>query len=273
MNLKFTFGRRLWLLALVFLIGLVVAVMVQLGLSLTAMRAEAVLRISQVLSQLLMFMVPAVVVAMMCTRLPARLLTADSLPDGKSLLMALTLTLVSLPAMNCLVEWFELLPWPASVVASEAQNQQAIEMLIGGHSAMNLILGVCIIGILPGVCEELFFRGALLGLLRSKPMNLHLAIWVTAVIFSLLHGQPIGFVPRVLLGAAFGYVMVWTGSIWTAVCCHVLNNSTVTYMQWAGIDDHCMGLSTPALSAVSAVLTIAGLWWLWRHSKFISRGI
>lgn len=271
MNLKFTFGQRLILLVLVFLLGLVITGSLQAVLSLMAMREETNLRLSMVLSQLLMFMIPAVVVALMCTRLPARLLTADTLPPGKELIVALMLVPLSMPAMNCVVELFEQLPWPQSIVAAEAANQQQVSTLIGGNSAMNLIVGLCVIGILPGVCEELFFRGAMQGILRSKPMSAHLAIWITAIVFSLLHLQPIGFVPRMLLGAGFGYMMVWTGSVWTAVACHMLNNSIMTYMQWAGMDPNCLGLSTPAVSAVSALISVAGIWWL--HSKFISRGI
>jgi len=55
--------------------------------------------------------------------------------------------------------------------------------------------------------------------------NVHVAIWTTAIIFSAIHFQFFGFLPRMLLGALFGYVLIYTGSIWMPVLAHFINNS------------------------------------------------
>ena len=62
-------------------------------------------------------------------------------------------------------------------------------------------------------------------LIDEKWQNHHIAIWVTAIIFSAIHLQFFGFFPRMLLGAFFGYLLVWSKSIWLPIYAHFLNNS------------------------------------------------
>ena len=93
----------------------------------------------------------------------------------------------------------------------------------------------------------------------------HFAVWTAAVIFSLLHFQFYGFVPRVLLGAFFGYAFLWSGSLWVPVIGHALNNSAVvvsTYLVQNGIIDTDLSAvgaemnTIPWLAILSLVLTI-----------------
>ena len=89
----------------------------------------------------------------------------------------------------------------------------------------SLIVTVLMVGLMTGIGEELTFRGIIQSLVTEKSNNHHIAIWVTAIIFSAIHFQFFGFFPRMLLGAFFGYLMVWSGSIWLPIYAHFLNNS------------------------------------------------
>jgi membrane protease YdiL (CAAX protease family) len=73
----------------------------------------------------------------------------------------------------------------------------------------------------------LFFRGVLLSWLKDSFRNKHLAVWLSAIVFSAIHIQFFGFFPRMLLGAYLGYLFLWTGSLWTSVLAHFLNNAIV----------------------------------------------
>ena len=84
-----------------------------------------------------------------------------------------------------------------------------------------LCVNILVLAFLPALGEELSFRGVLLRLFGSTSA----AIWAVAVIFSALHGQFYGFVPRMLMGVVFGYMVVWSGSLWTSVSMHFLNNA------------------------------------------------
>lgn len=265
MKLMLTYSRRLWLLWLLLILGLCLTGAFQLLIHRIDPPLTAQLRIISIIQQLLMFMLPASICALLSTRLPADLLGVRRLPSWKMLLVALLTLLASIPVMNALVQICELLPWPPQVLAEEAENQRTINLMIGNSGVANTLLALCVVAVLPALCEELFFRGALQNLLRSKPMSAHLAVWLAAICFSLLHAQPVGFIPRILLGAGFGYVAFWSGSLWTAIACHMLNNALVVITQQAGMNPDALGLSTPALSVASAIMTAAGLYIIWRN--------
>ena len=87
------------------------------------------------------------------------------------------------------------------------------------------ILTLRIIAVIPGVGEEILFRGYLQNIFRKMIKNDHVAIWLAAILFSAIHFQFYGFVPRMLLGALFGYLYLWTGNLLIPIIAHFLNNS------------------------------------------------
>ncbi|MCH5247690.1 MAG: CPBP family intramembrane metalloprotease [Muribaculaceae bacterium] len=196
-------------------------------------------RILTVVQDLLVFILPAVVTALLMTRLPARFLNIDLPPYPIPLTLALVTLLVSIPFMNRVIEWNANIQLPEALEGLEAQMRQMedtaetfINSMMNGSSVGSLILSIAIIGVLAGLSEELFFRGALQKLLLMTGMNHHVAIWTGAVIFSVFHFQFFGFVPRLLLGAYFGYLVWWTRSLWIPIIIHSINNSIVVVTEW-----------------------------------------
>lgn len=274
MKVLLTFGKRALLLALLFILGLSLTGALGYLIGQLPVDPVAATRITAIVQNLLTFILPAVVLAMIVTRLPAEYLYIKEKPDMGITLMAVATLLCAMPALNCVIELCDMIPWPEAVVAAEETARQTTTLMLGNDTAGSLIVSLLIIGVLTGLGEELFFRGALLRTLLTRPMGVHAAIWLTAVIFSLMHGQMIGFLPRVLLGAYFGYVTLWSGSLWVVVICHALNNSAVVIMEWAGIAQDVIGLSTPALSIISLILTLSGLYLMYlRQSRSRSRGM
>ncbi len=207
-------------------------------------RPEALMRVSMVVQDLLVFIIPALVTAVAVTRLPARLLALDVKPYAFPTLMGIGALLCSVPVMNMVVEWNQNLHLPESMASVEdymrqleESNTAMIDMLMKGASVGSLLVSVLIVGVLAGLSEELFFRGALLRIIQATKINMHLAIWLVAVIFSLLHFQMFGFVPRMLLGAYFGYLVWWTRSLWIPIIIHVFNNSLVVIDSWIAAND------------------------------------
>jgi len=143
---------------------------------------------------------------------------------------------------------FLLLPWlaldadsftlPASMKEVEAlleAQEDQIEALMRAliqHGALPLLL--LYMAVAPAVAEELFFRGALQTQL-ARMMNAHLGVWLSAFIFSAIHLQVYGFIPRLLLGAVMGYLTLWTGRLAPAIWAHFLNNAYATIMAYAGV--------------------------------------
>jgi membrane protease YdiL (CAAX protease family) len=94
------------------------------------------------------------------------------------------------------------------------------------------MVNIFMIAILPGIAEELIFRGAIQRSFKRMFQNPHVAIWLAAFVFSVIHVQFYGFVPRLLLGAAFGYLCYWGGSLWYAMFAHFLNNAYAVGVAW-----------------------------------------
>ncbi|MBU0697660.1 MAG: CPBP family intramembrane metalloprotease [Bacteroidetes bacterium] len=110
----------------------------------------------------------------------------------------------------------------------EAAELTKMLLVMKDYSAFSINL--LMIAILPAIGEELFFRGGIQNILIQWFKNHHVAIWVTAILFSAIHLQFYGFFPRMFLGALFGYLMVYDKSIWYAILGHFLNNGTAVVM-------------------------------------------
>ena len=137
---------------------------------------------------------------------------------------------------------------------------------------MGVICLMLVLGCLTGFGEEIFFRGMLTRIFLDKPMNKHLAIWLGAIVFSFMHFQFFGFVPRVLMGALFGYMLVWSGSLWVPIIAHAINNSVVVLSTYAlergylsqSLDVYGTTQCMPWLAIVSVAATVA----LIKYRKF-----
>lgn len=92
-------------------------------------------------------------------------------------------------------------------------------------SPAELLLALLIIAVLPAVGEEIVFRGLIQNELYRGTHNMHVAIWVAAVLFSAIHMQFYGFLPRLLLGALFGYLYYWSANLTLAIIAHFVNNA------------------------------------------------
>ncbi|MDX1283818.1 MAG: CPBP family intramembrane glutamic endopeptidase, partial [Draconibacterium sp.] len=106
------------------------------------------------------------------------------------------------------------------------ENAAAItEAFLNVKTIPGLAFNIFMIAFLPAIGEELLFRGVIQKIFTNMTRNHHLGIWISAMLFSALHMQFYGFVPRVLLGALFGYLLVWSGSMWLPILGHFLNNA------------------------------------------------
>ena len=247
----------------------------------------AILRISSVLQNVLVFILPAVATAMLSTRFPATLLAIDKFPSGKFILLSIAALIVSIPLMNSIIDWNQNIALPESFSQFNEYMQQlekgaekAVNDITGGNTVGTLIMSILIVGIFTGLGEEIFFRGGLMRLFSCiKGMSPHVAIWLTAFLFSALHMQFLGFVPRMLLGVFFGYLTFWSGSLWLPIMIHAVNNSILVTTDWINnrggsqIDVNSIGLGDNALvlNIASIILTLIVFYALYKQSKLLDK--
>jgi membrane protease YdiL (CAAX protease family) len=136
-----------------------------------------------------------------------------------------------------------------------------------------LLLAFFVIAVLPAIGEELVFRGLIQQELYRGTKNIHVAIWVSAVLFSAIHFQFFGFVPRLLLGALFGYLYYWSGNLSLAILAHFVNNGVsvlALYLYQQGTFDFDIesSESLPApVVILSGVITAGLLYGFYKYYK------
>ncbi len=111
---------------------------------------------------------------------------------------------------------------------SEDKAAELTDAFLKVNSLGGLFFNLFMIAILPAIGEELLFRGVIQRIFTNMTKNHHWGIWISAILFSALHLQFYGFVPRMLLGVLFGYLLVWSGSLWLPIAAHFVNNGLAT---------------------------------------------
>jgi membrane protease YdiL (CAAX protease family) len=98
-------------------------------------------------------------------------------------------------------------------------------VILKADNVSTLLVNLGLVALVPAIGEELFFRGIVQGLLLRSFKNVHIAIWITAALFSLVHFDMSGFLVRFFIGGFLGYLLVITGSILAPMLVHFLNNA------------------------------------------------
>lgn len=189
---------------------------------------------------ILAFIIPSLLMWRICFRTsPLKALEAEDAPSPQMIGIALMIYFAGMPLLNQIVYWNQEMHLPEFLSSFEEWSRNMEKLaeeqtkgLLNTTSLFPTVMNLLVIGILTGIGEEFFFRGALQRGLAWCGINPHAAIWTSAIIFSAVHFQFYGFVPRMLLGAFFGYLFWWSGNIWVNAFAHALNNSLVIISTW-----------------------------------------
>lgn len=240
----------------------------------------------QVINSLTTFFLPCLVAACLWSKQPMQWLGMNKGVDWKVALSVVVLMIIALPAIN-LLAWInqqmvlpDFLRGLEELMQSKEEEAAVLtERLIKADNLWVLFANVIVMALLPALCEETMFRGTLQQLVCHNQQGLstkqHIAIWTSAIIFSTIHFQFYGFMPRMLLGALLGYLFVWFGSLWLPVLAHFTNNAmavilyNIYYMNGKSTDEiDALGTeSTLWLGIVSLIITCVGIWGIYRAKK------
>lgn len=127
-------------------------------------------------------------------------------------------------------------------------------------SFQDFMINILIVAVVPAVAEELFFRGVLQQLIKEASKSSHLAVWMTAVLFSAFHFDITGFIPRVLLGALLGYVFLWSGNLLVSMTGHFINNAAqvvLVYLFQTGNISYDASGDEPTPFYITVIFTLA----------------
>jgi membrane protease YdiL (CAAX protease family) len=178
------------------------------------------------------FLLPACITAWICSDRPKAYLSIQAFPDiSLSAVICLT-TLLLTPTVSLTGYFNSHMHLPESMAAieewiksTEEVAEALVRKMISDKGVVTFIINLFVIAVVAAVTEEFLFRGALLHIVRQKIKNHHAAIWIVAILFSAIHLQFYGFIPRMILGAYLGYLVYWTKNIWVPIFAHFSHNA------------------------------------------------
>jgi len=159
-----------------------------------------------------------------------------------------------------------------SLRAKEDAATAMIEVFLEMNGPTQLVFTFFLVAVVPAIGEEMLFRGVLQPVFIRVFKNQHLGIWLTAFVFSFIHFQFFGFIPRLLIGVFLGYLFAFTGNLWYSIIAHMANNgiAVVGYYllqhEFIKTSPDALGTSENAaiLCGVSVALTLIGLYFFKR---------
>lgn len=242
------------------------------------------MRLAMAIQTIFLFVVPALFFAYLCQEVPKDYLKIETSTNYTLLSFAILFIMVAQPLINSISYYNQQLILPESMAsleqwmrATEDSALKSLNILFADKTIFGLIFNLLVLAIVAGLGEELFFRGCIQQIMKKIFVNRHAAIWITAIIFSAVHFQFYGFIPRVLLGALLGYLFMWSGNIWIPVIIHTLHNAinvVLTYLYYGSSEYEQMENmefgQNALIIVISFVLSVVTLFMIYR-SRIISK--
>ena len=231
------------------------------------------LKLMQILQHIGLAIVPALLFAYIVSGKTVEYLALNRSALPLSYLLAAGVLLCATPIVNWMIMVNGAMELPGFLTGMEDWMKEMedmgatlIERFLEMESVEALLLNLFMIGILPALGEELMFRGVIQRIFSSWTRNVHLGVWITAIIFSAIHMQFYGFLPRMMLGVLFGYLFVWSGSLLLPIFCHLIYNGSGVMLAYLwGVEEfseqegNIGSTSDDSLLTMASTLAVAGL--------------
>lgn len=262
------------LLALPFF-GEKAALMMQGGVDLTHPDNIMLGKYLQIISHLGLFILSSLLLAWLFSRNIREFLYMRNSPRLEVYFLSAVLIFAAVPLINFILELNMQMHLPDALKPledwmrrSEEAAEKTTRAFLSVDSLQGLLFNIFMIAVIPAIGEELMFRGIILRVFKQWSKNAHLAVWISAIIFSAIHLQFFGFFPRLILGALFGYMVIWTGSIWPAMIAHFINNAAAVISfhlfqhQLSGDTLENIGKGSDGIyfALTSLIITVSILW-------------
>jgi membrane protease YdiL (CAAX protease family) len=280
---KTTFAERLFIIAALIVVGFILSAISSVAITIisksTNLSELNVLRIAQISSQLFTFVFPPLLYACMVKEKPIKSLGFNRIPLWS--LVGILMMFAILPLNNVFAQWNANLNLPESMASLEKimmelqENANVlIEKMLNVNNIGGLIINLIMIAALAAIGEELLFRSILQPSLIRVCKNAHIGIFITSAIFSFIHFEFYGFIPRLVLGMLLGYMFFYSRSIWVPMIMHFVNNGTAVVLYYlnnkgiTNIDVETFGQTELLPLILSIIIMIALFWFVIRsHNK------
>jgi uncharacterized protein len=196
------------------------------------------LKYFQIVQSVGLFIIPPFFLAKLFSGKSFAYLHVEVLPSAINVGLVVCIMVFAIPVINLLATANSMIKFPEYLsglehymMNKENEAKDITDAFLKVSSVGGLVVNLIMMGVVAAVGEELLFRGVLQCIFSNWTKSFHWGIVISAFIFSALHMQFYGFFPRWFLGIMFGYMFVWSGSLWLPIFAHFLNNSiaVITY--------------------------------------------
>lgn len=226
----------------------------------------------QLVQSIGLFVVPAILLGYLFYGTYLKSLSLSVKPKPTSLLIVAFTMLAAIPFINFLAELNSTLVLPDFLSSLEQSmkemEEKAMEMtqaFLNVSTIQGLLINLLIVAVAPAIGEELLFRGVIQRIFTNWTNNKHWGIIIAAILFSAMHMQFYGFLPRMMMGVFFGYLLVWSGSMWLPITAHFINNGMAVLVSYLinksviGEDIESIGSGSNAMQYILMSITIITL--------------
>lgn len=245
-------------------------------------RAIAILKLVQTISAIGTFVVPPFLIAYLIDPEPLTFLGVNKVANIRSIVIVVLVVMAAVPVINLLGELNSSMHLPGFLKAVEDWMRDSEDRAAGLTKAFlempdatTMLFNLFMVALIPAIGEELLFRGIVQRIFSSWSKNIHVGVWMAAFLFSAMHMQFYGFIPRLLLGAMLGYLFVWSGSLWLSITAHFVNNAAAIIFTFlfqhrvSSIDVDTVGTKEGDVLSVliSLALTISLLYMIYKSES------
>jgi membrane protease YdiL (CAAX protease family) len=190
------------------------------------------LKYMQIVQAIAFFLIPAWLMPIFWGEKPVQYHFLQRKPPLTLAIIAICLILSAIPFINYTELINSKMQFPSFMSGIEhwmRESEANAGVLSGNFMKVSTIGGLLVnlfmMAVLPALGEELVFRGVFQRVFTDWFKNYHIGIIASAMLFSAFHMQFYGFIPRMLLGISFGYMLVWSGNMWVPIIAHFVNNT------------------------------------------------
>jgi len=195
------------------------------------------LLVIQGISSVVGFILLPSIVLMGIRKMPYANLFRTPSVNGVTILVTCAFVISFMVVNSVFVDWNANMHFPGFMQgfeqwARELEDNAKVltEFLTTFDNGGQFIIAFIVIALIPAIGEEFVFRGLLQNYARGFLKNDHAAVWFVAFLFSAFHLQFFGFIPRLFLGATFGYLYLWSGNLIIPMIAHLVNNGFTLIM-------------------------------------------
>ncbi|HTF27484.1 MAG TPA: CPBP family intramembrane glutamic endopeptidase [Flavitalea sp.] len=231
----------------------------------------ATLKWIQAISSIVFFFLPAILYALFSFRGKYFYFLGFKNPERSSMyVLGIGCMLLAFPVVFWLGDINQHIPLPAYMVEMEKQAAKQMEAFLKISGPADLFINIIIIALLPAICEEMFFRGAMQRVIIHLTRRPWLGIIITAALFSALHFQFQGFLPRMFLGVVLGALYWFSGSIWTSIVAHFITNAVQVIAASYATKYINENPSIPVYLAIPSAIAVFGILRLYQRMSTIT---